>query len=290
MTTGTSTVDLRVEAALATLTLRRAAASNALDLATKNDLLAAVTRIAADETVRAVLLTAEGKNFCVGQDLGEHVDALRADPATAMDTVGAHYNPLLRALADLPVPVVVAIRGACVGAGLGLALAADIRVAGNGAKFATAFTGIGLAADSGLSHTLVRALGASRAAGLMLLGDRFTAEQALAWGLIHRLVADDDVDATAAELATTRLPASTATGRVDGNSASTAAATAGQSRHHTATTRLARAAAGVTTRPPPPPEDRSPCARCPRRTRPPAHRADAVRCVRAAAVPPGARR
>ncbi|WP_369027682.1 enoyl-CoA hydratase/isomerase family protein [Nocardia farcinica] len=203
MTTGTSTVDLRVEAALATLTLRRAAASNALDLATKNDLLAAVTRIAADETVRAVLLTAEGKNFCVGQDLGEHVDALRADPATAMDTVGAHYNPLLRALADLPVPVVVAIRGACVGAGLGLALAADIRVAGNGAKFATAFTGIGLAADSGLSHTLVRALGASRAAGLMLLGDRFTAEQALAWGLIHRLVADDDVDATAAELATT---------------------------------------------------------------------------------------
>ncbi|WP_433755721.1 enoyl-CoA hydratase/isomerase family protein [Nocardia sp. CA-135398] len=201
MTTGTSTVDLRVDHALATIRLTRAAASNALDLATKNELLAAVRRVAADERIRAVLLTADGKNFCVGQDLGEHVEALHNDATTAMDTVGAHYNPLLRAIHDLPVPVVVAIRGACVGAGLGLALAGDIRVAGAGAKFATAFTGIGLAADSGLSHALVLALGASRAAGLMLLGDRFTAEQALDWGLIHRLVTDDEVEATAAELA-----------------------------------------------------------------------------------------
>lgn len=214
MTTGTSTVDVHVDKALATIRLTRAAASNALGLATKNDLLTAVSRVAADETVRAVLLTADGKNFCVGQDLGEHVEALRADPATAMNTVGAHYNPLLRALHELPVPVVVAIRGACVGAGLGLALAGDIRVAGAGAKFATAFTGIGLAADSGLSHALVRALGASRAAGLLLLGDRFTAEQALTWGLIHRLVADDEVETAAIELATSLAQGPTAAYRL----------------------------------------------------------------------------
>ncbi|WP_433602768.1 enoyl-CoA hydratase/isomerase family protein [Nocardia sp. CA-135953] len=201
MNAETTTVQARVEEALATITLTRAAASNALDLVTKQDLLAAVRGVAEDSRVRAVLLTAEGKNFCVGQDLAEHVEALRADASSAMNTVGEHYNPLIRALRDLPVPVVVAIRGACVGAGLGIALLGDLRVAGAGAKFATAFTGIGLASDSGLSHALVQALGASRAAGLMLLGDRFTAAEAHQWGLVHRVVDDGEVDAAARELA-----------------------------------------------------------------------------------------
>ncbi|MFF0815556.1 enoyl-CoA hydratase-related protein [Rhodococcus sp. NPDC003318] len=200
-TTDTAPVQVRIDEGLATVTLSRPAASNALDRATKEALLDAVRRVGDDARVRAVLLTADGRNFCVGQDLGEHVDALRADPHSAMNTVGEHYNPLLEAVAALTVPVVVAIRGACVGAGLGLALAGDIRVAGEGAKFATAFTGIGLASDSGLSHTLVHAVGASRAAGLMLLGDRFGAADAAAWGLVHRVVADDDVDTVARDLA-----------------------------------------------------------------------------------------
>ncbi|MEE2030650.1 enoyl-CoA hydratase/isomerase family protein [Rhodococcus chondri] len=195
------TVTVDIDQGLATISLTRAAASNALDVATKEALLAAVRAVAADSAVRAVLVTAEGKNFCVGQDLGEHVDSLRADPHTAMDTVGEHYNPLLQAVAELSVPVVVAIRGACVGAGLGLALAGDIRVAGRSAKFATAFTGIGLAGDSGLSHTLVHAVGAARAAGLMLLGDHFGAADAAAWGLVHRVVADEDVDTASRDLA-----------------------------------------------------------------------------------------
>ncbi|MGY0499322.1 enoyl-CoA hydratase/isomerase family protein [Nocardia sp. FBN12] len=197
----TPTVTVDVDQALATVTLSRAAASNALDRVTKESLLDALRQVGADVEVRAVLLTAQGRNFCVGQDLGEHVEALRADPQSAMNTVGEHYNPLLKAVTELTVPVVVAIRGACVGAGLGLALAGDIRVAGEGAKFATAFTGIGLASDSGLSHTLVHAVGASRAAGLMLLGDRFGAADAAAWGLVHRVVADDDVETVARELA-----------------------------------------------------------------------------------------
>ncbi|GAB92289.1 enoyl-CoA hydratase/isomerase family protein [Gordonia rhizosphera] len=195
------TVTIAVADGLATLTLARPKAHNALDVATKVAFVDAVASIADDASVRAVLLTAEGKNFCVGQDLGEHVAALEADPTTAMSTVAEHYNPLIRALASLSVPVVVAVRGACVGAGFGIALAGDIRVIGEHASFGTAFTGIGLASDSGLSHALVAALGPSRAAGLMLFGDKVTAAEAADWGLVHRVVPDDEVESTARELA-----------------------------------------------------------------------------------------
>ncbi|MBU3062280.1 enoyl-CoA hydratase/isomerase family protein [Nocardia sp. NEAU-G5] len=210
MTSNTGTIGLHIDSGLARITLARAEASNALDVPAKQALLAALRDVAADEDVRAVLLTAAGRNFCVGQDLAEHVEGLRADPATAMRTVGEHYNPVIAALSALTVPVVVAIRGACVGAGLGLALAGDIRVAGAGAKFATAFTGIGLASDSGLSHALVQALGVSRATGLMLLGDRFTAAEAAAWGLVHRVVDDTEVETAAEQLASTLATGPTA--------------------------------------------------------------------------------
>lgn len=195
------TATLSVEHGLATITLARPAASNALDTSLKAALYDAVVRAGQDESVRAVLIRAEGKNFCVGQDLAEHVEGLDADPATAMATVAKDYNPLIRALAALDVPVVVAINGACVGAGLGIALAGDIRIAADNATFNTAFTGIALAADSGLSHTLVAALGPSRATGLMLLGDRFTAVEAAQWGLVHRVADAADLDEAARTLA-----------------------------------------------------------------------------------------
>ncbi|TSD99925.1 enoyl-CoA hydratase [Skermania sp. ID1734] len=195
------TARLEINDNLAIITLARPGAHNALNRELKEAFLQAVQSVAKDDAVRAVLLTAEGKNFCVGQDLAEHVDALRRDPSTAMNTVAEHYNPLIAALAGIEVPVVVAIPGACVGAGFGIALAGDIRVAGEKTTFATAFTGIGLGSDSGLSHALVAALGPSRAAGLMLLGERITAAQALEWGLVHKVVADAEVVDTAHTLA-----------------------------------------------------------------------------------------
>jgi enoyl-CoA hydratase/carnithine racemase len=85
--------------------------------------------VAQDSSVRAVVLTGSGRAFCVGQDLAEHVEALRANPARALKVVADSYNPMVLALSAVPVPVVVGINGACVGAGLGLALAGDIRVA-----------------------------------------------------------------------------------------------------------------------------------------------------------------
>lgn len=186
---------------IATITLARAKAHNALDTTVKRELLDAAREVHRDDSVRAVLLRAEGRNFCVGQDLGEHVAALEADPTTAMATVDRDYNPLIRALAEIEVPVVVAARGACVGAGWGIALTGDFLVVGEGTTFATAFTGIGLAADSGLSHSLVSRLGASRASALMMLGDKVAAEQAQEWGIVHQVVADDQVDAEAEKLA-----------------------------------------------------------------------------------------
>ena len=199
--TSTAAVSYRTDGGVAAIRLDRPAASNALDLATKDELLQALTSAAADTGVRAVALTAAGKNFCVGQDLGEHVDSLRADPAHAMDTVREHYNPIVTALHAIDVPVVVGINGACVGAGLGLALAGDIRIAGTKAKFGTAFTGIGLAADTALSASLPRLIGASRAAAMFLLGDTIDAATAHTWGLVHQVVDDDTVSDATIDLA-----------------------------------------------------------------------------------------
>lgn len=188
---GGPTVDCTLRDGVAVIELRRPSAGNALDAALRHGLLAAVRRVRADgQRVRAVLLAAQGRHFCVGQDLKEHAAALEARPETAFDIVRAEYNPLVAEVRALPWPVVAAVEGACVGAGLGLALCADLRVAAEGARFATAFTGIALAADSGLSGALARAVGPSRAAGLMLLGDRFGAAEAERWGLVHRVVPD----------------------------------------------------------------------------------------------------
>src|SRR5687767_674524 len=182
---------------VATLTLLRPGLSHSL----RTDLLAAVRGVAADESVRAVLLTGSGRAFCVGQDLAEHVESLRGNASTSLSVVEEEYNPLILALADLRVPVVVGINGACAGAGLGIALAGDLRVAAAGAKFTTAFTGIGLSSDSALAARLVHSVGGSRAAELLLMPVPFTAEKAAEWGLVHRVVAPEEVLAESQALA-----------------------------------------------------------------------------------------
>src|SRR5215217_3578623 len=166
---------------VATLTMLRPGLSHAL----RTELLAAVRGVSTDESVRAVLITGTGRAFCVGQDLAEHVESLRGNAATSLSVVEDEYNPLLLALAALRVPVVVGINGACAGAGLGIALAGDLRVAAAGSKFTTAFTGVGLSSDSGLALRLVHCVGASRATELLLLPEPFSAETAGEWGLVH---------------------------------------------------------------------------------------------------------
>ena len=195
------TVLLERTGAVAVITLNRPDALNSLVVEMKTALLQAVESARDDDAVRAVVLTGAGRAFCVGQDLREHAALLEAGDPAPLSTVREHYNPVVTALSEMGKPVVAAVNGTAAGAGLGLACAADFRIGAAGARFTTAFTGIGLTADSGLSWTLPRLVGAGRAAALLLLAEPFTAEQALEMGLLNAAVAPESVLPAALELA-----------------------------------------------------------------------------------------
>ncbi len=195
------TVLLERAGAVAVLTLNRPEALNSLVVEMKVALLQAVEAVRDDDGVRAVVLTGAGRAFCVGQDLREHAALLEAGNPAPLSTVREHYNPVVTALAQMGKPTVAAVNGTAAGAGLGLACAADFRIGAVGARFTTAFTGIGLTADSGLSWTLPRLVGAGRATALLLLAEPFSAEQALEMGLLNAAVAPEAVVPAALELA-----------------------------------------------------------------------------------------
>ncbi|MGW4564528.1 2-cyclohexenylcarbonyl CoA isomerase [Streptomyces sp. NPDC004561] len=187
------TVLYEVSDGLATITLNRPEAMNALNIATKVALREAAEAAAGDAAVRAILLTAAGdRAFCVGQDLKEHIGLLAADRETGsgqtMSTVKEHYNPIVRALAGAPKPVVAAVNGVAAGAGFGFALAADHRIVADTAAFNTSFAGVALTADSGISWTLPRVIGPSRATDLLLFPRSISAQDALELGIANRVV------------------------------------------------------------------------------------------------------
>ena len=192
---------LDVSGGVATLTLNRPDSLNSLTVDAKVALNEAVRTVAGDPGIRALVLTGSGRAFCVGQDLREHAALLEAGDPAPLSTVREHYNPLVTALASLPFPTIAAINGTAAGAGLGVACALDLRIAAAGARFTTAFAGIGLTADSGLSWSLPRLVGGGRAAALLLLAEPFTAEQALEMGMVNVVVPADQVLAVATELA-----------------------------------------------------------------------------------------
>ncbi|HET6856551.1 MAG TPA: enoyl-CoA hydratase-related protein [Streptomyces sp.] len=199
------TVLYEVADGLATITINRPDAMNAMNTEAKVALRDAVQAAAADEAVRAVLLTATGRAFCVGQDLKEHVSSLTADreagTGNTMSTVHEHYNPVVRALTGMPKPVVAGINGVAAGAGFGFALAADYRVVADTASFNTSFAGVALTADSGVSWTLPRLIGQSRAADLLLFPRSITAQQAYDLGIANKLVPAAELAAEASAVA-----------------------------------------------------------------------------------------
>lgn len=188
---------------VATVVLNRPGAHNALNRGLKDGLLRALNEVADDSAVRAVVLTGEGKSFCVGQDLSEHAEALERGAFSAFDTVIQHYTPIVTALATMPKPVIAAVNGTCVGAGLGFALACDLRVLASEATLLTAFTSIGLTCDSGLSMTLARAVGDARARELILLDRSFSAQEAVSWGITGDVMEAGQVRGHAQKLAAT---------------------------------------------------------------------------------------
>ena len=291
----TDSVRWDLDGAVATITLNRPQARNALTAELKTELLRAVRQAGSSPEVRAVLITGAGQAFCAGQDLREHAELLEAagsrdgaapaagdppagvssagarpagppaagarpagpppagappagapaaqaplgsasavspppagqhlpaegqttageqlaagrplaatgppGPPAALDTVREHYNPLVMAIRSMPKPVIAAVNGVAAGAGAGLALACDIRIAARGASFLMAFARVGLAADTGVSWTLPRLAGAGRAAELLMLAEPIGAPLALELGLVSQVVEDEDLPVAAGALA-----------------------------------------------------------------------------------------
>lgn len=183
-------VGIEISDGLARLTLRRGEAGNAIDLDMAHGLLDAA-RTCAAERVRAVLLTGEGKSFCVGGDLGEFSRLSGAALEKHLTTVTDALHDALRTFAASDAPMVAAVQGAVAGAGLGLAAFADVTLAADTASFTAAYTGIGYSPDAGVSWSLPRLIGPKRALDLLLTNRRVTAAEAADIGLVSRVVASD---------------------------------------------------------------------------------------------------
>lgn len=192
-------LDVTVEGGLAVLTLNRPDAMNALNLELKRALADWLAHARYDQSVRSVLLTGNGRAFCAGGDLKE------MDPGRSPDTAMRRQDELLRGvylpLARLPIPVVAAVNGHAHGGGLSLALACDIVIAAEGAPMSLGFVQRGLAPDCAALHFLPRLVGTARTKELVMTARSFTAQEALAMGLISEVVPADDLARRGRELA-----------------------------------------------------------------------------------------
>src|SRR5579863_2015038 len=182
-------VDIDASAHVTTITLNRPDKLNSYTRAMHKELSAALDDVE-NANVRALVLTGVGRGFCAGQDLADldFTPGAMTDPG---DLVEQYFNPLIRRLQALPLPVIAAVNGAAAGAGANLALACDLVLAARSSSFIQAFVKIGLLPDSGGTAFLPQRVGMARALGLAITGDKLGAEQAEQWGLIWRAVDDD---------------------------------------------------------------------------------------------------
>ena len=186
-------IHYEVQERVATIRLNRPSALNALVPEMLTEIEEAFDSAAADESVRAIVLTGEGRGFSAGADLMAMLPSKAQGLPDLGDVLDTYYNPLILKMRALPKPVIAAVNGPAAGAGASLALMADLTIAARSAYFLEAFVNVGLIPDSGGTWALVRSLGPQRAMGLSLLGERLSAEQAKAWGLIWDVVADEQL-------------------------------------------------------------------------------------------------
>ncbi|HLX34500.1 MAG TPA: enoyl-CoA hydratase-related protein [Candidatus Limnocylindrales bacterium] len=191
-------VRVEIADAVATITLNRPDALNALTVPMKQALLSAFRAIEGERDVRVAIVTGAGRAFCAGQDLHER---LQPGAAPLGEELRARYNPIVRAMRGLEKPIIGAINGVAAGAGASLAFACDLRVAAEGASFALAFGRVGLIPDTGATWLLPRLVGASRAAEIAYLNAPVSAADALAMGLVSRVVAADALMTTTHQMA-----------------------------------------------------------------------------------------
>jgi 2-(1,2-epoxy-1,2-dihydrophenyl)acetyl-CoA isomerase len=194
------------EGGIARLTLNRPDRLNSFNDAMHAEVRDALSRVKASADMRVLLLTGAGRGFCAGQDLGDRAVAPGSEAVDLGASIERNYKPLVLALRALPLPVICAVNGVAAGAGANIALACDIVIAAKSASFIQAFSKIGLMPDSGGTYFLPRLVGSARAIGLSMLGDKLSAEEAAAWGLIWKCVDDAkfaaSVEALVQQLAT----------------------------------------------------------------------------------------
>ncbi len=202
-TTTLETVNVSILDAVATIELNRPQALNAWNHQFGADLLTALQAVALDDAVRAVLITGAGRAFSSGADLkdvsgGQLTPSGRPDVYT---TLTERYHPIMHAIREMPKPVISAVNGPAVGIGCSLALCCDLILAAESAYFLLAFVNIGLVPDGGSSLFVPSRVGMARANEMAMLGERIGAEQALAWGLVNRVLPDETLREEAGALA-----------------------------------------------------------------------------------------
>ena len=206
MTRRYETVEVNRDGAAVKIALNRPERMNAWSEGLSQDLLTVLREVAADETVRAVMLTGNGKAFCSGADLKDGADDAVAGKLDTYTTLTRWYHPIVTTIRQMPKPVLTAVNGPAAGAGLSLALAGDLVVAAESAYFMLAFVGIGLVPDGGASLFVPSRVGFARAAEMAMLGERVSAAKAVDWGLINSAWPDAEF-AAKAEALLTRLAA-----------------------------------------------------------------------------------
>lgn len=185
-------LEVSIDQGVATILLDRPEVMNALNDELGFALLEAVAKFALDDQVRCLVLTGAGRAFCAGEDLGALAQGYDSgEPPRLGKTLIERYNPLIRAIRQAPKPVVAAVNGVAAGAGASIALACDFRIASEQAKLILAFIKVGLVPDSGAIWFLTRMVGAARAWELAASGDPVSAQEALALGLINKVVGAD---------------------------------------------------------------------------------------------------
>ena len=196
----TNTVLLTQEDGVATITLNRPEAMNAMTNELMRGISQALEVVRGNEAIRVVILTGNGRGFCAGADLVQAAEPKK--PVTDESKQGDDFNAAMRALMDCPVPTIARINGPAAGGGFGLALACDITVAAHSAFFVATFgPNLGIVPDMGATWSIPLRVGRARALGITLLGDRVSAEQALQWGMIWDAVEDSALDTRVAEIA-----------------------------------------------------------------------------------------
>ncbi len=186
-----TTIDFVIDEGLAVLTLNRPEKLNSFNTEMFAEIRQAFKQIRPEKGVRCLLITGAGRGFCAGQDLGDRSVSAEGRAPNLSQSVENNYNPLVRAIAGLEMPVICAVNGVAAGAGSSIALGCDLVFAARSASFIQSFSRIGLIPDSGGTWLLPRLAGRARAMGLALLGEKTSAEQAEQWGLIWQCVDDD---------------------------------------------------------------------------------------------------